>query len=251
MHEDTVSKTAGLATASRVGFPSAPPDIIDASPWWACRSVAESIGLITRRRNPIVGSNPTGPTKGVDGRYVVCKVIANYSPNMSMMSRTNTVCAHCSVPIYRKPHQIANGQLRFCTRQCFQKHYNMISEPIKCKICNGSFRRQGRDHIYCSKSCAQKSRAGKKRNGNKNGNASRARLNLLYEMFAFKCCMVEGCEYGRVYDVHRLIEGKHGGEYVVGNMFAICPNHHAEYTRGLIRFEKIDDSHLRAIDLAG
>ena len=53
--------------------------------------------------------------------------------------------------------------------------------------------------------------------------------------------MIEGCEYNRVYVVHRIVEGKDGGKYEIGNMFAICPNHHAEIHSKLISVMKIND----------
>jgi hypothetical protein len=46
--------------------------------------------------------------------------------------------------------------------------------------------------------------------------------------------MVDGCSYARTVDLHRLVPGRDGGEYVVGNMVAICPNHHAEVHRRLV-----------------
>lgn len=55
-----------------------------------------------------------------------------------------------------------------------------------------------------------------------------------------------GCGYDSCYEIHRLIEGQHDGKYEVGNMFAICPNHHTEAHRGLIKFEKISDCKLMA-----
>ena len=48
-------------------------------------------------------------------------------------------------------------------------------------------------------------------------------------------------------NVHRFIEGKNGGKYEIGNMFAICPNHHGEYHARLINFEKISDCELKII----
>jgi hypothetical protein len=78
-------------------------------------------------------------------------------------------------------------------------------------------------------------------------NSTKRKLEMLQQAFGFTCCMVEGCGYNRVYDVHRFISGKHGGRYVIGNMFAICPNHHAEVTRGLIQLEKISDCLLRIV----
>ena len=57
--------------------------------------------------------------------------------------------------------------------------------------------------------------------------------------------MVKGCTYSRTYDVHRLIPGCKGGKYEIGNMFAICPNHHAEIHRQIAKAEKINDHQLK------
>ncbi len=59
--------------------------------------------------------------------------------------------------------------------------------------------------------------------------------------------MVLGCNYNKCYDIHRLIEGKDGGLYEIGNMFAICPNHHAEVHRGLIKLIKINNYTLEGV----
>jgi hypothetical protein len=59
--------------------------------------------------------------------------------------------------------------------------------------------------------------------------------------------MVEGCTYHRTYDIHRFIEGRFGGDYIIGNMFAICPNHHKEIHRHLILVEKVNDQLLRIV----
>jgi predicted restriction endonuclease len=79
-------------------------------------------------------------------------------------------------------------------------------------------------------------------------NTSRKRLSILKRIFGFKHCMVEGCDYDKTFEIHRLVPGKEGGDYEVGNMFAICPNHHAEVSRGLISLEKLSDSELRVIE---
>jgi hypothetical protein len=71
------------------------------------------------------------------------------------------------------------------------------------------------------------------------------RLLELERAFEFTECMVEGCNYNLTYDIHRALPGKDGGEYVVGNMFAICPNHHAEEHRHLVTLEKVDERTLR------
>jgi predicted restriction endonuclease len=56
--------------------------------------------------------------------------------------------------------------------------------------------------------------------------------------------MVEGCDYSTCYDIHRVIPGRDGGQYVIGNMFAICPNHHAEVERKIIRLDRQTDARL-------
>lgn len=70
-------------------------------------------------------------------------------------------------------------------------------------------------------------------------------MALLRKTFGFDICMVEGCDYGVTLDIHRHTPGQEGGKYVIGNMFAICPNHHAEVTRRLIRLVKVTDCLLR------
>jgi len=74
---------------------------------------------------------------------------------------------------------------------------------------------------------------------------------MLKEAFHFDCCMVSGCNYNKTYDIHRLVAGKQGGRYEIGNMFALCPNHHAEATRGLTKFEKVSDCELRIVESGG
>ncbi|MES2211644.1 MAG: HNH endonuclease signature motif containing protein [Pseudomonadota bacterium] len=62
--------------------------------------------------------------------------------------------------------------------------------------------------------------------------------------FNFTHCMVEGCDYDKCFEIHRFIPGKNGGQYIIGNMFAICPNHHSEEHRKICVFTKISDSKL-------
>jgi predicted restriction endonuclease len=57
--------------------------------------------------------------------------------------------------------------------------------------------------------------------------------------------MIENCVYDKTFDIHRYVWGKDGGKYEIGNMFAICPNHHAEITRKIISVVKVDDKTLR------
>jgi len=101
--------------------------------------------------------------------------------------------------------------------------------------------------IVCGKSCANKLRLGKNYSKTYTGNGSEKKIAHLRRYFTFDSCMIEGCDYNKLYEVHRHIPGKEGGKYVIGNMFAICPNHHAEVTRGLIALIKVNDQTLRIV----
>ncbi len=60
--------------------------------------------------------------------------------------------------------------------------------------------------------------------------------------------MVVGCTYDRTHDIHRLLPGKRGGKYTLGNIFAVCPNHHAEEHRGLIKLKQVAKMKLSATE---
>ena len=100
---------------------------------------------------------------------------------------------------------------------------------------------------YYSRSCANTSRRGSNYGKQAMLNQSRRLFDILHKSFDFSFCMVEGCTYRTTFNIHRLVTGKNGGKYEIGNMFAICPNHHAEVTRGLIHFGKVNNSQIRII----
>lgn len=135
-------------------------------------------------------------------------------------------------------------RFHYCSTSCMNIHRGNLRQR-NCKSCGELFIPQKKTSNYCSRACSNRGRRGISYSSNSWGNKSRRNLAVLVNTFHFDSCMVEGCNYNRTYDIHRLIEGKNGGDYVIGNMFAICPNHHAEVTRGLIKLEKIDDQTLR------
>ena len=53
--------------------------------------------------------------------------------------------------------------------------------------------------------------------------------------------MVIGCIYSKTHDIHRLIPGKDGGGYNIGNAFMLCPNHHVEAHRNIVELRKINN----------
>jgi hypothetical protein len=125
------------------------------------------------------------------------------------------------------------------------------AKPIPCVIC-GTLILTSKNKKTCSRACSNINRKGivyhQRGHGVKFSNKSSARLAALKQRFDFEHCMIIGCEYNRTYDIHRHIPGKQGGQYEVGNMFAICPNHHAEVSRGIIRLQKVSDSELSILN---
>lgn len=153
----------------------------------------------------------------------------------------NCKCSNCSKPIYRRPKDLERFVSVYCSRICYGKHKRCNK---KCIICGNEFHSDKASSRYCSRSCSNQGRLGiKYQKGSPN--RSVLMLNKLKTQFQFEKCMVEGCEYNKTFDIHRFVPGKDGGEYVIGNMFAICPNHHAEVTRRLIELEKVSDCLLK------
>lgn len=160
------------------------------------------------------------------------------------MRKPNAECEVCKKPVYKRPR--ATGYV-YCDKTCYAKARSL--KKIKCQKCGTLFQPWKKTSQYCSKLCSNKSKIGMNYGKYKfpGKSATDRRLNELKDKFDFKCCMVEGCAYDQTYDVHRLIPGKKGGKYEIGNMFAICPNHHAEEHRKIGILEKINDCKLKMI----
>jgi len=159
--------------------------------------------------------------------------------------KPNCKCHVCDKEIYRRPKQLQSGQV-FCSIECSSSNQ---SKPTPCVIC-GLPVLAGKHKKTCSRACANKNRTGLKYNKSgqpKFTNVSQSRLYTLKKQFDFCSCMVQGCDYNKTYDIHRHTPGRNGGKYVIGNMFAICPNHHAEVSRGLIQLEKVNDFELKVV----
>ena len=156
------------------------------------------------------------------------------------MGRTkNCVCQKCGKKFYKRPSQIKKYKHSFCSRKCFGE-WKIKWKNWENKNCNAVFNPKRREQKFCRPQCAAVSRKPRSKNGFSLTRAE-SRLKILKDLFDLKSCMVDGCEYDITYDVHRLVAGKDGGKYEVGNMFAICPNHHAEIHRGISKPIKIDD----------
>lgn len=167
---------------------------------------------------------------------------------MSENRKPNTKCFRCQKGMYRRPWEIEKCNRNYCSKKCLSAD-NLLPK-LSCKQCSEIFQPKTRRQMFCSKSCVGKStrnRLGTKSGVRKDKNTTIKRLRILKEKFNFVSCMVEGCDYSNTFDIHRLSPGCKGGKYEIGNMFAICPNHHAEYHRNIIDLKKINDGKLKTI----
>ena len=161
------------------------------------------------------------------------------------MKASNTNCYFCNIAIYKKPSIIKKGNV-FCSKLCFNKHKGSLEEK-QCLFCGIHFKPIKISSKFCCRVCSNSGRKGLKYSKESQGNKSKKRLEILKTTFNIKCCMIHGCNYERFFEIHRFIHGKNGGKYEIGNMFAICPNHHREIHNKTIIVEKISDCELKII----
>lgn len=159
------------------------------------------------------------------------------------MRKPNHTCPVCSTAVYKRLVDIERGRV-FCSPKCAQ---SVNRKPdVECPNCGEYFKPKNRSRQkYCSHKCGNEARVGSKYVGGV-VNTSQRRLKVLKDAFEFTTCMVSECNYTNTFDVHRLLEGKDGGKYEIGNMFAICPNHHAEAHRKICTLIKVDNKTLKA-----
>lgn len=170
------------------------------------------------------------------------------------MRHPNTECTICKQAVYRRPSDLSKIRNVYCSKNCQRQGQEKLITGT-CNQCKNSFsvpewinRRSPRK--FCSHACSNRFRRGIHYTGQSSKIRTRSseRLTVLKNTFNFGKCMVEGCGYSKVYDIHRLVHGKQGGSYEIGNMFAICPNHHAEVHRGVITLTKVNNHTLRIVE---
>jgi len=139
--------------------------------------------------------------------------------------KPNCNCKICNKEIYRRPKQIAAGDV-FCGQECYSKSCTVL---IACVIC-GSEYRKGLHKKTCSRACANKLRIGSEYNGRplkdkvKNNRQLKERLVKLRGT----CCERCGFPNTKILNVHHKIRKADGGTNDIDNLELICPNCHAE-----------------------
>lgn len=165
------------------------------------------------------------------------------------MRTYNINCKVCGKPSYRRPIHLEQDKIKGIGFHCKQCLINKSRTNITCKVCKKIFFGK-KDRIYCSKSCCgkeQRNKTGTTNGSNPRKNLSQYYLDKLKKEFNFDFCMVKGCTYNKCYELHRFIHGKDGGKYEIGNMFAICPNHHTEIHKKITIVKKINNYTLEVV----
>ena len=154
-------------------------------------------------------------------------VVVYWSRDKLMKRRPNSVCAQCSKRIYRRPLEIASGNV-YCSLKCCG--LGQRKEHV-CRICGSRYIGAKKT---CSRACANTARKGVKYTGLNPSNRA-TRSNLLKEMIAkARGGTCEKCAEKNyaILQVHHKLERHRGGDDNVSNLILLCPNCHATHHLG-------------------
>jgi len=148
-----------------------------------------------------------------------------------MKRRSNCSCFICSTQMYRRPAQIANGNV-YCSQRCTGLGHQKAKV---CTMCNQKY--VGVKKI-CSRACANKARAGIKYT--KEGRFNKAyRGSLLKEKVAKNrggVCERCGEDNYAILQIHHKKEHALGGTDHMRNLELLCPSCHATHHLGTSLF---------------
>ena len=139
--------------------------------------------------------------------------------------KPNTFCIICKKPIYKRPTDIRRNKGRvFCSQACFGIS---CRKEKPCVIC-GKLILSSAHRKTCSRSCANKNRAGIKYKLNRPKDKVKNYQSLKIRLLKLKGKNCERCGYSKyeILQVHHKDENKQNNE--IGNLELICPNCHFE-----------------------
>lgn len=148
-----------------------------------------------------------------------------------MKRNPNCVCKVCGIPIYRRPNQIQVGNV-YCSSKCTGLDQRVTKI---CKVCSANY--VGNKQT-CSRSCANKTRAGiNYTKENKFNNAYRGTL-LKEKVATARGGTCERCPENNysILQIHHKKERHKGGTDRITNLELLCPNCHASHHLGMSLF---------------
>jgi len=161
-----------------------------------------------------------------------------------MKRKPNSTCAVCNKSIYRRPAQIASGNV-YCSSKCCG-----ISQRILriCPVCHNSY--IGNKQT-CSRKCGNATRKGSTYNGcNKSNKAHQGSLlkNKNSQQMWWKMWKMWRKNFA-ILQIHHKIERSQGGSNNLSNLELLCPNCHATHHLGFYLFRnKKNDRVLKPIN---
>lgn len=157
-----------------------------------------------------------------------------FNDTLTLMKRNpNCTCKICKRKMYRRPIQIASGNV-YCSLQCNGKDQRI--EKI-CKICKQEYVGA---KATCSRSCANVSRAGIiYTRENKQNKAYRGAL-LKEKIAKIRGGVCERCSETNyaILQVHHIKERYKGGADTLKNLELLCPNCHTTHHHGVALYSK-------------
>lgn len=138
--------------------------------------------------------------------------------------KPNTKCNVCGNPVYRRPGELQKKVLGiFCSHHCYGMYQRI---EIPCTVC-GKMILSGANKKTCSRSCANKNRAGIQYTGRRlkdNVVTIRQLKNRMIEDRGTNC---ERCDFNicKILQVHHRDRNRSNNN--ITNLELLCPNCHA------------------------
>lgn len=154
-----------------------------------------------------------------------------------MNRKPNTQCRTCKSDIYRRPSQIARGNI-YCSKKCFGLS---CREEVECAICKVKLL-SSLNKKTCGKECADKLRAQSmlnKRNRAKERGYVESRHNFRERVLQYYGEYCPICDYTHFIEAHHIIKQRISKDHSVENGIPLCLNHHKEAEIGMISIETL------------
>jgi hypothetical protein len=139
--------------------------------------------------------------------------------------KPNTTCALCAKPIYKRPSTIQNNEKRvFCSMACYGVS---CRKENPCVVC-GTQILASKNKKTCSRSCANKHRAGLTYKTNKRKDKVKSQQALKMRLLEVRGKKCERCDYNKyeILQVHHQDRDRNNNN--LSNLALICPNCHTE-----------------------
>ena len=150
-----------------------------------------------------------------------------------MKRNPNCACKVCNTKIYRRPVQIAEGNV-YCSSKCtgMDQRQNKV-----CKICENKYVGA---KVTCSRACANKARTGIRYTKQNEYNKAYQGSSLKERVSKKRGGTCERCNNNNyaILQIHHKKERYRGGTDDISNLELLCPNCHTTHHYGHALYRK-------------